>query len=123
MSQECDYRFKITLLGESSVGKTSILFRYVKDIFDIIGDRPGGFWCVESAGTIRGGKDYMPPLDGWNGLGLKVADKYDDGNNNWLGYEHEDGEYAIAYMGINKLLDNEENQIKQNIKLKKKRNC
>ena len=81
------------------------------DIFDIIGDRPEGFWCVESAGTIRGGKDYMPPLDGWNGLGLKVADKYDDGNNNWLGYEHEDGEYAIAYMGINKLLDDEEPDI------------
>ena len=77
------------------------------DIFDILGDRPEGFWCVESGGETRGGKDYIPPLDNWNGLGLSVADKYDQGDNDWLGYEHEEGEFAIGYMGINKLLEEE----------------
>ena len=48
----------------------------------------------------RGGKVYHPPLDGWIGIGLKVIDKYDKGNNNWIGHKKEDGEFAVAYYAL-----------------------
>ena len=34
----------------------------------------------------------------WNRL--KVKNKYDKGNNTWLGNENKSGEYAVAYFGI-----------------------
>ena len=73
------------------------------NILDPMGDRPEGFWTLGSQGNTIGGKAYITPLDGWSGLGLNVAYKYDSGNNNWLGYENQTGEFVIAYMGINKI--------------------
>ena len=49
----------------------------------------------------RGGEDYISPSNDWVGIGLKVKDKYDNGNNAWLGNENKSGEYAVGYIGIN----------------------
>ena len=50
---------------------------------------------------IRGGEKYNPPI-GWKGLGLKVLNKFDNGNNSWLGNEGKEGEWPVAYHGIGK---------------------
>ena len=71
------------------------------DILDSEGDRNKGWGKNEK----RGGEDYIPPLDGWNGIGLKVKDKYDNGDNTWLDYKNKKGEFAIAYLGINNFLN------------------
>ena len=49
----------------------------------------------------RGGEDYIPPSNEWIGIGLYVKDKYDNGNNTWLGNENKSGEFAVAYIGVN----------------------
>ncbi len=59
------------------------------------GNRNDG-WAV---GKKRGGKDYDPPI-GWNGIGLKVKDKYDNGDNTWLGMKNKPGEWCVAYHGV-----------------------
>ena len=48
--------------------------RLTKNNLDSRGNRNDG-WGV---GEQRGGKDYNPPI-GWNGIGLNVFDKYDNG--------------------------------------------
>ena len=48
---------------------------------------------------IRGGEIYYPPK-GWIGYGLRVADRYDNGDNSWLDYDHSEGEWCVAYHGI-----------------------
>ena len=47
----------------------------------------------------RGGKDYFPPL-GWNGIGIKVENRYDNGDNTWLGMKNIPGEWCVAYHGV-----------------------
>ena len=47
----------------------------------------------------RGGKDYIPPLE-WMGYGLRVLDRYDDGNNDWIDYDNNPNEWAVAYHGM-----------------------
>ena len=44
-------------------------------------------------------KNYFPPI-GWFGIGLKVFNLYDNGNNNWLKCSNERGEWYIAYHPI-----------------------
>lgn len=44
-------------------------------------------------------KDYFPPI-GWFGIGLKVLDLYDNGNNAWLGSSNQKGEWYTAYHPI-----------------------
>ena len=50
-----------------------------------------------SIGEKRGGIDYLPPM-GWIGFGLKVLDRYD--NNDWLGNDGNENEWAVAYHGF-----------------------
>ena len=50
-------------------------------------------------GGKRGGFDYFPPKR-WKGFGLKVWDEYDNGNNDWLGMNGNENEWAVAYHGI-----------------------
>ena len=77
------------------------------ELLDPRGDKYEG-WCKNN---IRGGEIYIPPDKDWFGLGLKVKDKYE--NNDWLGCQNKKGEYAIAYIGINNLLNNRKQMIKE----------
>ena len=65
------------------------------DMLDPRGNREFGWGKNEK----RGGFDYTPP-EGWKGFGLKVVGKYDDGNDDWLAYNGNEKEWAIAYHGI-----------------------
>ena len=57
------------------------------------GNRNDG-WGV---GEYRGGKPYNPPI-GWNGIGLKVLDKYYD--DTWLGMNNSPWAWCVAYHGV-----------------------
>ncbi len=48
---------------------------------------------------MRGGAPYYPPK-GWVGYGLRIADRYDKGNNAWIDYNNSKGEWNVAYHGI-----------------------
>jgi hypothetical protein len=65
------------------------------DMLDSRGNRESGWGENEK----RGGFDYYPPK-GWKGFGLKVLGKYDNGNDDWLTYNGNPNEWAIAYHGI-----------------------
>ena len=66
-----------------------------KNQLDPRGNRNDG-WGV---GEQRGGKDYFPPI-GWNGIGLKVLDKYDGSDNTWIEMFNLTGEWCVAYHGV-----------------------
>ena len=66
-----------------------------RNVLDPRGNRNDG-WGV---GEKRGGKIYDPPI-GWNGIGLKVFDKYDHGDNTWIGMNNAPGEWYVAYHGV-----------------------
>ena len=53
----------------------------------------------------RGGEIYIPPSD-WTAYGINVSQKFDFGNDNWLGNSNKKGEFAVAYYGINNVLNN-----------------
>ena len=67
--------------------------KLTKNQLDPRGNRNDG-WGI---GENRGGKPYNPPI-GWNGIGLKVWDKY--GDNTWLGMNNSPGEWCVAYHGV-----------------------
>ena len=71
---------------------------------DMKGNRFKGWGINET----RGGEKYLPPINNWYGIGLKVRDKFDDGNNAWLGYKNKEGEYSVAYIGINNLYNDKD---------------
>ena len=73
-----------------------------RDQLDSEGNRNDG-WGV---GEKRGGRDYNPPL-GWNGIGLKVLDKYDEGDNTWIGKDNSPGEWCVAYHGVGRNRDSD----------------
>jgi len=64
------------------------------------GNRVDG-WGVNE---YRGNKPYYPPI-GWIGIGLKVVDKYDNGNNAWIGMNNSKDEWCVAYIGIGRDLN------------------
>ena len=65
------------------------------NMLDSRGNRESGW----GEGEKRGGFDYYPPK-GWKGFGLKVWDRYDNGNNDWLEFNGNPNEWAVAYHGI-----------------------
>ena len=75
------------------------------NILDKKGNRFSGWGRNEK----RGGEDYIPPPENWRGYGLKVWGMYDLENNNWLDYRNVEGEFAVAYMGINNFLGESSN--------------
>ena len=76
-----------------------MLFEGIKlcpEMFDSRGNNKDGGWAP--LGEKRGGKDYFPPY-GWIGHGLRVLDKYDEGDNTWIGMNNSNGEWCVAYHG------------------------
>ena len=65
------------------------------NMLDSRGNKKSGW----SNGQKRGGFDYYPPIQGWIGFGLKVLDKYDNGNNDWIANNGNKNEWAVAYHG------------------------
>ena len=65
-------------------------------ILDSRGNNKDGGWGFNE---IRGGTPYYPP-NGWVGYGLRIADRYDNGDNSWIDYNHSKGEWSVAYHGI-----------------------
>ena len=64
-------------------------------MLDAKGNRNSG-WGI---GEKRGGYPYRPPI-GWIGFGLNVRGKYDDGNDDWLNYDGNKNEWAVAYHSV-----------------------
>ena len=65
---------------------------------------------VNYMNQIRGGEEYIPPLS-WTAYGINIYDKYDFGNNNWLGNTNGMEEFAVAYYGINNIFNNTFNKV------------
>ena len=85
--------------------------RLSSNMLDPRGNRREGWGINEK----RGGLDYIPPTKGWVGYGLRVWDKYDNGNNDWLSYNGNINEWAIAYHGIGSKLGGSVEQATHNI--------
>ena len=88
-------------LFQIKIRKDSLL-EYVKlspSFFEIKYNREINDW--EKKNFKRGGETYTPPY-GWKGFALRVLNKFDNGDNSWLGNEGKEGEWAIAYHGIGK---------------------
>ena len=47
----------------------------------------------------RGNLPYNPPI-GWFGIGLKVLEKFDEGNDLWIGNNNSKNEWCVAYHGV-----------------------
>ena len=91
LKQNMDYT------GIQKVEKTILLngCKLNRVMLDPLGDRSTG-WGI---GEMRGGKPYRPP-ESWIGYGLKVFDRYDGGNNDWIDYNNNPGEWAVAYHSM-----------------------
>ena len=76
--------------------------KLTKKMLDPRGNRSEGWGVSES----RGNMPYDPPL-GWIGIGLKVMDSYDDGDNTWIGMSNLEGEWCVAYHGVGRKLSSE----------------
>ena len=73
------------------------------DIFDPNYKYPDSSWGINE--TI-GGEKYIPPL-GWFGYRLNVSKKYDNGNDIWLDHNDNKGVFAIAYLGLSNIYQNQ----------------
>ena len=69
-------------------------------MLDERGDNSDGGWGINEE---RGNHPYYPPI-GWKGYGLRVLDRFDHGDNAWIDYHNNDGEWAVAYHGVGSLL-------------------
>ena len=82
--------------------RNETLLNHVKlssDFFEVKFNRDKHSWG--NSKRKRGGEKYSPPF-GWKGFALKVLNKFDNGDNSWIGNEGKDGEWTIAYHGIGK---------------------
>ena len=68
-----------------------------EDLLDPKGNNFGDGY--EKNNLIRGGEVYDPPYE-WHAYGLKVLNNYDNGNNDWIGCNNNDKEWAVAYHGV-----------------------
>ena len=73
-------------------------------MLDERGNNCDGGWGFNET---RGNHPYYPP-EGWIGFGLRVIDRYDKGNNDWIDYRNKKGEWSVAYHGVGSLLGNSE---------------
>ena len=91
---------KISLYGLKEIYRDILLngCKMNKSMLDKRGNRCYGWGKNEK----RGGLPYYPP-EGWIGYGLKVMDKYDNQNNDWIAYNGNKNEWAVAYHGIKEI--------------------
>ena len=47
----------------------------------------------------RGNYHYDPPI-GWIGIGLNVLQKFDNGDDTWIGNNNSEGEWVVGYNGV-----------------------
>ena len=73
-----------------------------KNMLDAKGNRSSGW----PDGEMRGNKPYYSPK-GWIGIGLKVEDRFDGGDNTWLGMFNIPGEWCVAYHGVGRGQDSD----------------
>jgi len=102
---------KLTEISDSKNTKISVapLVEAIKlnsSLFDKAGNKSSGW----PEGEKRGNMDYFPPK-GWIGHGLKVWDKYDNGDNTWIGMSNAIGEWCVAYHGVGR--GKESNNVKK----------
>ena len=85
------------LCGLKEIQENLILnaYKLTKNILDARGNRVA-VWGINEK---RGGYPYTPPM-GWIGFGLKVRGNYDNGNDDWLNYDGNKNEWAVAYHGV-----------------------
>ena len=77
--------------------------KLTKKMLDARGNRYEGW----GQGEKRGNMPYDPPL-GWIGIGLKVMDVYDNGDNTWIGMNNNEGEWCVAYHGVGRYLGSDQ---------------
>ena len=85
---------------------TEVIFgacKLTKNQLDSRGNRIDGWGINEERGRLK----YYPPI-GWTGIGLKVLDKYDQGNNDWIGMDNKEGEWCVAYHGVGRYQNSEQ---------------
>jgi hypothetical protein len=68
------------------------------DTFDVRWNRDFGQPSQCPQGECRGGQPYNPPA-GFIRFGLKVAGRFDYGDDTWLGMSNVPGEWCVAYHG------------------------
>jgi len=73
--------------------------RISPDILDNHGTTQTGWKVGRKNGPPGYLKDYYPPI-GWTAIGLKVANLYDNGDNEWLNNNNSKGEWYIGYHGV-----------------------
>lgn len=64
--------------------------------FDVNGDINFGHGSL----STRGGMPYHQPSRPWERKGLKVVDKYDNRNVDWLAMNGNQNEWAVAFHGF-----------------------
>ena len=92
-----DSKYNKELIGLKEIHENLIVnaSKLSKNLLDPEGNRNSG-WGI---GETRGGYPYRPPL-GWTGFGLNVRGMYDDGNDDWLAFDGNKNEWAVAYHGV-----------------------
>ena len=93
------YEFKLLIDG---------LIRYRYKISEEFLDYRYNFIIPNLSLNFKKGTEIYNPPYGWFGIGLKVLDKYDGGNNDWIKRNDKYSKWANAYYGFDKNL-NEEN--------------
>ena len=86
------------LIKITSIEKELIIpsIRLDRSMLDYQGDNKDNKWRENEK---RGGEPYYPPK-GWIKYGIRIADCYDNKNNDWITLYHKTGEWCTAYCGI-----------------------
>ena len=91
---------KIIINKEVEVKSYKLLNNIIlsNNIFDIKNSKNKNEWSRKK--LYRGGINYYPPY-GWIGIALKIKNKYEKYNDDlWLGKENIEGEWPVAYKGV-----------------------
>lgn len=75
------------------------MFQINANMLDASGNQDYTKWPKEK--ELRGNRDYFFPI-GTRRIGLRVAKKYDNGSDIWLGMSNLAGEWVVAFHGTSK---------------------